>query len=52
MFSVGIIGCGDISQDHYEGFRDTGRAAVNYVFDTDPGSARGKAREWKARVMP
>ncbi|HUW56933.1 MAG TPA: Gfo/Idh/MocA family oxidoreductase [Planctomycetota bacterium] len=52
MHTVGIIGCGGISESHYRGFHDTGRAHVDCVYDVDPEAAREKALVWKARVVP
>ena len=52
MFRIGIIGCGGISQSHYERFRQTGRTQIDCLHDIDPEAAREKAKAWKARVMP
>ena len=51
MFKVGIIGCGDISQLHYEGFAKTGRAAVTAVWSRSPASRDAAAAKWGAKVF-
>jgi predicted dehydrogenase len=50
MFKVGIIGCGGISQHHYNRFTETARVEVVFVYDLEPEAAREKALDWKARV--
>jgi len=34
MLNVGIIGCGGIAGEHYDGFAATGQASVTAVYDT------------------
>jgi len=48
LFKIGIIGCGGISDSHYQGFIDTGRAEVLCAYDIDEDRAATKAREWGA----
>jgi myo-inositol 2-dehydrogenase/D-chiro-inositol 1-dehydrogenase len=50
MYNVGIIGCGGIADMHQEGFAATGRARVSRVFDTNPETARDRARQWGAQT--
>jgi UDP-N-acetyl-2-amino-2-deoxyglucuronate dehydrogenase len=49
-YRVGIIGCGQISGAHVDGFARTGRAAVRAVYDIDAEQARAKAEQWGAEV--
>jgi len=50
MHKVGIIGCGGISESHYRGFTDTGRAKIEVVWDIDPERAGEAAARWGAEV--
>jgi len=48
MYRVGIIGCGGISDSHYQGFKNTGRAQVVAAYDTDAETMKAKAAAWEA----
>ncbi|SDU79901.1 Gfo/Idh/MocA family protein [Jiangella alkaliphila] len=50
VYSVGIIGCGQIAGAHVDGFALTGRATVRAVYDIDAERARGKSEQWCAQV--
>jgi len=49
-YKVGLIGCGGISVSHYNGFKQTGRAKIEYVWDIDEDAATRRAQEWDASV--
>lgn len=41
---------GGISESHYRGFTDTGRARIELVWDIDPERAGEAAARWGAKV--
>jgi predicted dehydrogenase len=43
---AGLIGCGGIASDHFEGLRQTGRADIVRAYDVKPEAAQAAVEKW------
>lgn len=46
---AGLIGAGGISDIHFKGLRDTGRAKIEYVWDLDPANIDLAVSRWECQ---
>ena len=46
MHKAGLIGAGGISDIHFQGLRDTGRAKIEHVWDLDPANIDLAVSRW------
>ena len=51
MHKAGLIGAGGISDNHFKGLRETGRAVVEYVWDIDPANVELAVSRWGCQAV-